>query len=65
MKNTDIRQRAKDKHVHLWEVADALGIADCNFSRKLRKELTDSEKEDIIALIDRIAAEKSPNVAAN
>lgn len=56
--NMDIKSRAKNKGVYLWEVADKLGVIDCNFSRKLRKELPQDEKEMIFNIIDQIAAEK-------
>ena len=63
MRNTDIRERAKEKGVFLWGVAYALGMNDGNFSRKLRRELTDGEKTEIFAIIDRIAAERTATVA--
>lgn len=56
--NNDIRQRAKEKGVRLWQIAKKLNINDGNFSRKLRKELPDTEKQRIFAIIDEIAAEK-------
>ena len=56
--NMDIKSRAKNKGVYLWEVADKLGVIDCNFSRKLRKELPQDEKQKIFDIIDQIAAEK-------
>lgn len=56
--NMDIKSRAKNKGVYLWEVADKLGVIDCNFSRKLRKELPQDEKEMIFNIIDQIAAQK-------
>lgn len=45
MKNLDIRQEAKTAKVNLWQIAEQLGIADSNFSRKLRKELSVEEKK--------------------
>lgn len=56
--NQDIRDYAKSKGVRLWEIADKLGINDGNFSRRLRKELPDSEKQKLYAIIDNIVAEK-------
>ena len=56
--NTDIRNAAKNADVRLWEVAAAYGINDGNFSRKLRQELPQGEKEKILAIIDRLAQEK-------
>ena len=56
--NMDIKSRAKEKGVYLWEVAVKLGIIDCNFSRKLRKELPPTEKQAILNIIDEIAHKK-------
>lgn len=58
MYNKEIRSAAKNVGVHLWEVAAAYGINDGNFSRKLRRELPQEEKEKILAIIDRLAQEK-------
>lgn len=45
MKNKDIRAYASKKGVYLWQIAESLGIADSNFSRKLRKELPEESKK--------------------
>ena len=58
MKNIDIRELADKKNVRLWEIADRLGIADCNFSRMLRKELPVERKRYIYSIIYCIAKEK-------
>lgn len=58
MKNTEIRSSAKSKGVKMWEIAEELHIQDSAFSRKLRKELHQDEKEKILAIIDRLAQEK-------
>lgn len=52
MSNIEIRQKAKESGVYLWRIADVLGITDGNFSRKLRKELPEAEKEQIFKIID-------------
>ena len=57
MKNIDIRDYARIKHVKLWQIANALHINDGNFSRKLRVELTEDKKQEIFAIIDELAAE--------
>lgn len=57
MVNQDIRRTAAGSGVKLWQIADALGIADFNFSRKLRKELPAAEKEKIFAIIEELAKE--------
>ena len=58
IRNEEIRSAAKNAGVCLWEVAAAYGINDGNFSRKLRQELPQEEKEKILAIIDRLAQEK-------
>ena len=55
--NKTIRKTAKEKGVKLWQVAEALGMYDGNFSRKLRHELPPEETKAILALIDTIAKE--------
>jgi len=57
MMNIDIRNAASGAGVKLWQIADALGIADFNFSRKLRKELSQEEKERILSIIDQLSQE--------
>lgn len=57
MANQDIRLMAAGSGVKLWQVADALGIADCSLSRKLRRELSQDEKQKIFAIINRLAKE--------
>lgn len=54
MKNLDIRKAAKEAKVNLWEIAEAYGINDGNFSRKLRRELPEAEKTKIFAIIQQI-----------
>ena len=58
MKNNDIREAAKKAGIHLWQVADACGVNDGNFSRKLRKELPREEKQTILGIIARLSKEK-------
>ena len=58
MCNKEIREAAKKAGVHLWQVADACGVNDGNFSRKLRRELSQEEKQRILDAIDRLAQEK-------
>lgn len=53
--NMDIRCAAGGAGVRLWQVAEAIGMNESAFSRKLRKELPKEEKERILAAIDRLA----------
>lgn len=57
MKNQEVRDMAKASGVRLWQVADALGIADTTFCRKLRKELSQEETEKIFSVIQELARE--------
>lgn len=56
--NTDIRQAANASGVYLWEIAEALGVTDGTFSRKLRRELDESEKKRIFKIIRDVSKRK-------
>lgn len=58
LKNIEIRNSAKEHNVKLWEIADEYGMTDSGFSRKLRYELPEKEKEKILQIIKDLAAEK-------
>lgn len=57
--NKEIRDAARDAGVRLWQVAERIGMNDGNFSRKLRRELPDQEKKEILEIIKTLAAEKA------
>lgn len=59
MTNQDIRRTAAGAGVNLWQIAEALGIADCSLSRKLRRELPAEEKEKIFSIIRELSQEVS------
>lgn len=59
MNNLDIRTVAEKSNVKLWRIAEYLGITDGNFSRKLRKELPEAEKQKIFQIINELATENS------
>lgn len=52
--NEDVKQLAKLNQVPLWKVATGLGVADTTFSRWLRKELSDTKKQEIIRIINEL-----------
>lgn len=58
LSNNDLRTFAKEKGVRFWEVAEKLHISDPTMSRRLRHELPAADKQEIVAVIDQIAAEK-------
>ena len=55
--NTEIRDAAKRKGVYQWQEAEGIGITDATFSRKLRRELPAEERERVLNVIDKLAAE--------
>lgn len=63
MENMEIRTRSKNAGIKLWEIAYALGITDATFSRKLRLELPDLERERILIIIDEISQRKKNRTA--
>ena len=54
--NDDIRAYAKQNKVLLWQIADALSIADTTFSKELRREVSPERREEIYEAIRKIAA---------
>lgn len=59
MANQDIRQYAKKAGVRLWEVAEFLGISDPTMTRKLRHELSETEKAKLFEIIDKLAKKET------
>lgn len=57
MSNEAIKRFAAGNGVKLWQVAEALGIADTSLSRKMRKELPCEEKEKIVEIIQKLSQE--------
>lgn len=51
MNNIEIRIALIEAGMKKWELADYLGINDCSLSRKLRKELPEDEKQNILKII--------------
>lgn len=57
MENQRIREAAKAAGVKLWQVAEAYGLSDGNFSRKLRHELPEKEQKRILKIIEELKKE--------
>lgn len=56
--NAEIRKRAKEKGVPLWELGARLGIRHSEqFSKKMRFEFSADEKERALRAIDEISSE--------
>ena len=56
--NMEIRMNAKKSGVKLWEVAEAIGITDGMFSRKMRRELPEAERRKILNIVADLARRK-------
>lgn len=63
MHNQDIRQAAKEAGIKLYEIAAVYGVNDGNFSRRLRWEMSDAEKQKIFEIIHRLSKERSESIA--
>lgn len=63
--NMEIRKEVVKSGVKMWEVAEAMGIADTTFSRKLRRELPHEQQEHILTVIREIADRKGELMDAN
>ena len=55
--NKTIRDIAKAHGIRLWQIAEVYGCNDGNFSRKLRRELPESEQQRIMEIIKSLAKE--------
>lgn len=53
--NEEIRRAIGANGLKQWQIANALGIREENFSRKLRAELCAEEKQKILLIIESLA----------
>lgn len=51
MHNKNVRKELLDASMKNYELADLMGITEFTLSRKLRKELSEDEQQEIIMLI--------------
>lgn len=56
--NMDIREAARIAGVCLWQISEEYGYTDSAFSRKLRHELHDTEKQKIFEIINQLKEAK-------
>ena len=56
--NNDIRLKAIECDVRLWQVADRLGIHYVTLNSWLRREMEQKKKEEIIRIIEQIKEEQ-------
>ncbi len=53
--NQDIREEVKRAGLKLWQVSAEIGMHDSNFSRVLRQELLDEQKQIIFQAINKLS----------
>jgi AraC-like DNA-binding protein len=53
-RNIDIRDKAKQADVKLWEIGEKLGMSESTFSRFLRKETDENTKNRILSIIEEL-----------
>lgn len=54
--NDDIRTKARNSHVPLWKIADALGVSEATFTRMMRRELPKDKHAQIMSIIEKEAS---------
>jgi hypothetical protein len=59
MRNQDIHELFNKSGVKKWLAAEELGIADTTFSKRLRRELSQTEREEIISIIEKLKNKES------
>ena len=57
MKTLELRKAAKAAGIPLWRIADAIGVGEATMTRKLRHELPENEKKQLLNLIKQLARE--------
>lgn len=53
--NKEIRITAQKMNVKFWQIADAMGIHEVTFVKRLRHELKDCDREHILKIIQKIS----------
>lgn len=61
MTGQEVKQLILSENVRCWQVAELWGLADGNFSRRLRKPFDVEEVERIKAIIAEIKANEKPS----
>lgn len=58
VENMEIRREAAKNDLKLWEIAEACGMTDSTFSRKLRRKLPSEQRNHILKVIAELAERK-------
>lgn len=56
MNGQEVKALIQENGLKCWQVADALGMQDSNFSRKLRKPFDEKAVEEVKAAINKLKA---------
>lgn len=59
MTNVAIRTAAKQAGVQQWRIAEEMQIGETTLCRRMRKELPETEKREILKIIERLSKEVS------
>ena len=65
MNKTELRSILSKAGIKQWQIAEALGIREENFSRKLRHELNDQDEKKVLVAIEAIVEKKEQSCAEN
>ena len=63
--NLQVRLAAREAGVHHWEIAEALGISEGAFCRRMRHELPEAEQARILETINDISTQREENFHAD
>lgn len=63
MANEKIRRAARGAGVRLWQIADAWGVNDVTFCKKLRHQFSPEDERRALEIIDEIRREAEKNAA--
>ena len=57
--NADIRTAAKDATIPFWRIAREINVSESTFTRKMRVELSETEKQKIFEIIKKLSEDKN------
>ena len=61
MRETEVKQYARQRGIKLWEIAERVGIAPEIMSKRLRHEFSPEERQKVLEVIDELAASREVN----
>ena len=59
MTKAELKRLTADAGLHLWQIAEKLGITDSTLSRKLRRPLSETDTAKVLAAIEQLTAEQA------